>query len=124
MESKLQYIDFDEEEFEDGLVSFYDMIDFFLSDLCGYSKIYITNSFSDGNAPVAGMIHRLSVNTYNFYDDNEDHTPWKCDEVLESLLLYINCSLVIQNNTAYIIDYDSLVNGANFIRLNATSTQG
>lgn len=126
MESKLQYIDFDYMEFNDtiGLVSFYDLLDHYLNDICGYKNIYITNSFSDGKVPSAGMIKRLSVSTYNFYEDNDDHTPWKCDEVLESILLYLNCSLVIQNNTAYIIDYNSLVNGANFIRLDATNTEG
>lgn len=51
------------------------------------------------------MIQYCGVAEANFYDDDEDETPWTCYEVLEEICKFFNVSLVPYNGKYYFVDY-------------------
>lgn len=51
------------------------------------------------------MIGYLGVSEANFFDDDEDETPWTCYEVLEEICKFYNVTLVPYNGSYYFVDY-------------------
>lgn len=52
------------------------------------------------------------LNENNFFDDDDEHTPWKMKEVLEEICKFGSVSAVPHNNNLYIVDY-SIINMTN-----------
>lgn len=82
-----------------------------LLDNAGYSgMLYVANSMgginnvSDTSSPPA-TISRLFLSEGNFYDDDDEHTPWKQYEVLEEILKFLGYSLVPYGDDVYLLDY-------------------
>lgn len=67
------------------------------------SDIYvITNTLSEnGNKPV-----EWKISENNFFDDNDDKTPWKWSEVLEHILKFCNLNIIQEGNKIYIFNFD------------------
>ena len=47
----------------------------------------------------------IKWNEANFFDDDDEQTPWTCYEVLEEICKFFNVSLVTYNGSFYFIDY-------------------
>lgn len=56
------------------------------------------------------FLHAIKLNEANFFDDDDEKTPWSCYEVLEEICKFFNVSLVPWQGAYYFIDYHSIVN--------------
>lgn len=54
------------------------------------------------------FLHAIKLNESNFFDDDEEKTPWSCYEVLEEICKFFNVSLVPYEGAYYFIDYQSI----------------
>ena len=54
------------------------------------------------------MLSKLKLNEANFFDDDDEETPWSCYEVLEEICKFFNVSLVPYKGTYYFIDYQTI----------------
>ena len=92
-------------------ISFLDIILLLLKD-CGYQgDLYIHDSYTRINGKT---LNELNANTVyellyaspgNFYNDDEEKTPWTLYEVLEEILKFMNMSIMPYGEDIYIIDY-------------------
>lgn len=58
----------------------------------------------------------FKISESNFFDDDENKTPWKMDEVLTHICRYIGASIVeYENDWIYILDYQQVANSTNFM---------
>lgn len=51
------------------------------------------------------FLHAIKFNEANFFDDDDEKTPWTCYEVLEEICRFYNVSLVTYQGSFYFIDY-------------------
>lgn len=51
------------------------------------------------------FLERTYFNEANFFDDDDEKTPWTCYQVIEEFCRYFNLSLVPWQNSWYFIDY-------------------
>lgn len=54
------------------------------------------------------MLHAIKLNEANFFDDDDEETPWSCYEILEEICKYFNVSLVPFKGSYYFIDYQAI----------------
>lgn len=98
---------------DNQIVAFKYILKKLLYDVCGYDgKLYFPRSFSsvDGTSfnRYLGtvLIDSVAISESNFYDDDETHTPWKCYDVIEEMMKYLNCTLVPYGKDIWIVDYN------------------
>lgn len=79
--------------------------------IAGINKYYITNSIGITSS-ITGktFLDKFALIETNFFDNDDEHSPWKCNEVLEEILKYLGLSIVYRNNVPYIINYNELAN--------------
>lgn len=53
----------------------------------------------------ADFLHSIKFNEANFYDDDDEHTPWTFYEVLEEVCKFLNVSAVSYKDKVAFIDY-------------------
>lgn len=58
------------------------------------------------------IMDEIYLDEVNFFDDNEEQTPWTCYEVLEEIMKIMNLSLVENDGKVYLINYQSNIAGA------------
>ena len=51
------------------------------------------------------MLQVSAINEANFFDDDQENTPWTCYEVLEEICKFFNVTLTMYNGQYYFIDY-------------------
>lgn len=72
----------------------------------GYSgMLYVPNSLEGLNNTQDSVINSLFLSEGNFFDDDDEHTPWKQYDVLEEILKYLGWSLVPYGDDIYLLDY-------------------
>lgn len=81
---------------------------------CGYTgNLYIPNTYThlngeNFNPDTHCILERLYVSEANFFDDDEEHTPWEKYEVLEEILRFMNWSLCPYGFDVYLVDYRAI----------------
>ena len=113
--STLKDIDYSLVSDEPKIVSFKDILWHLFIDGAGYSqdtlKIYYT----------MGIDKRLSffkISEANFFDNDDNRTPWKMEEVLSQICRYLGVTCVEYNASIYIIDYQHISKANNTLTLN------
>lgn len=53
----------------------------------------------------AELLSVVAVNEANFFDDDQEETPWTCYEVLEEICKFFNVTLTMYNGQYFFIDY-------------------
>lgn len=78
----------------------------------GYGgMLYVPNSYTAYNGSSnSGTINQLYVSEGNFFDDDDEKTPWTQYEVLEELMKYLGWSLCPYGNDVYCVDYKVVKN--------------
>ena len=73
----------------------------------GYTGIlYVPSTYvAVNNIMTERATNTLYVSEGNFYDDDDEHTPWTQYEVLEEIMKYFGWSLCPVGNDVYLIDY-------------------
>lgn len=74
--------------------------------------LYVDNIFNF-NGPQSGtkeILRYLKLDENNFFDDNDEQTPWKCYDVLAEICRYLNLTLYEYGSDIYLVNYRSLVN--------------
>lgn len=81
----------------------------------GYDgMLYIPNSYTSLNGTSNNTaVHNIRVSEGNFFDDDEDKTPWTQYEVLEELMKYLGWSLCPNGDDVYCVDYKMVKYGNN-----------
>lgn len=81
----------------------------------GYSgMLYIPNSYTGYNGSSnSGTINNIYVSEANFFDDDDEHTPWSQYEVLEELMRFLGWSLCPYGEDVYCVDYRMVKNSDN-----------
>lgn len=51
------------------------------------------------------FLSNIKLNEANFFDDDDEHTPWTCYEVLEEICKFLCVSAVPYQGSVYFIDY-------------------
>lgn len=68
--------------------------------------LYIPESYNTlNNQSVSDVLNMLYVSEANFYDDDEEHSPWTKYEILEEIMKFMGWTLVPFGDDVYIIDY-------------------
>lgn len=113
--STLKDIDYRLVSDEPKIVSFKDLLWHLFIDGAGYSqdtlKIYYT----------MGIDKRLSffkISEANFFDNDDNSTPWKMEEVLSQICRYLGVTCVEYNSAIYLIDYQHISKANNTLTLN------
>ena len=75
------------------------------------SGVFISNSKRLTQSDSASIISSISVSETNFFDDDEKHTPWKWDEVIEQCLQYLNLHIVQDGDKIIILDFEQIKSG-------------
>ena len=82
---------------------------------CGYrGLLYVPNSYRSYNDIYnfnSCCLDTLSISGANFYDDDDEHTPWTQYDVLEELCKFLGWSLVPDGDDIWLIDYRYISNG-------------
>lgn len=88
----------------------------------GYSGNFYYHGYS-----LNKLLSQYKLSESNFMDDDEEHTPWKCYEVLEEICKFFGFSAVPYQNDVYLIDYETINNSNNIYSwrriVNATSSE-
>lgn len=73
----------------------------------GYDgMLYIPNSYTSLNGTTnTTAVHSLYVTEGNFFDDDDDRTPWTQYEVLEEIMRYLGWTLCPFGDDVYCVDY-------------------
>lgn len=73
----------------------------------GYTgQLYVPTTYTKVNTTSTDhAAATLYISEGNFYDDDDQHTPWTQYEVLEEILKYYGWSLCPDGNNVYLIDY-------------------
>lgn len=113
--SVLQYYDYTTKTGTEAIVTFSDLIkramDLINKNYTCIQHVYISNSKRLTSAAAGSIISQISISESNFFDDDEDHTPWKWDEVIEQCLQYLNLHIVQRGHDVFILDYDQVKSG-------------
>ena len=80
--------------------------------LYGFSRDAVGQSALVSNT----IMDEIYLDEVNFFDDNEEQTPWKCYEVLEEIMRIMNLSLVENDGKVYLINYQSGLTGSSNTR--------
>ena len=72
-------------------------------------EIYFPNIFGFNNNLSQYILEDLYIDEHNFFDDDEQETPWKCYDVLNEICKFLNVSLVEYNGAIYFINYRDIV---------------
>ena len=54
------------------------------------------------------FLHAIKLNEANFFDDDDEHTPWSYYEVLEEICKFFNVTCVPYDGAYWFIDYQSV----------------
>ena len=104
--------------------TFYDLITSILSN-AGYSGyLYSPKSFTEinGSNRFSDILKELAINGANFYDDDEEHTPWTEYEVLEEIMKFLGWSVVPDGEDVWLVDYRYINSGNNeYIKYNLSN---
>jgi len=125
--STLQYYDFnpitangyDDINNEYKIVSLYAVLKNLLWVKCGYSGMVVQQDLKLGENIDVDVLKNISINELNFYSDDGEYynengnarfvaDPMKCDEVLESVLKYLNLTLTLYKGIPYLINYNAM----------------
>jgi len=81
----------------------------------GYGgMLYIPNSYTGYNGTSnSGTINNIYVSEANFFDDDDEHTPWTQYDVLEELMRFLGWSLCPYGDDVYCVDYKMVKNSNN-----------
>lgn len=80
--------------------------------LYGFSRDAVGQSALVSNT----IMDEIYLDEVNFFDDNEEQTPWTCYEVLEEIMRIMNLSLVENDGKVYLINYQSGLTGSSNTR--------
>lgn len=99
----------------------YDLIKACLTKAGYYSKFYFPDNFNyenrtDLREPLLKVLHQFEQ---NFYDDDEEKTPWTYEDILTEFCKFMGVSLVIHNAEIYFIDYE--YTGSSYYLYNLTN---
>lgn len=94
------------------IVDFREIIWNILINGAGYSKDDLKIAYKLGTNQ---NLTDFKISESNFFDDDENKTPWKMDEVLTHICRYIGASIVeYEDDWIYILDYQQVANSTNF----------
>lgn len=81
----------------------------------GYDgMLYIPNSYTSLNGSANNTaVQNIYISEGNFFDDDDDRTPWTQYEVLEEIMRYLGWSLCPFGDDVYCIDYKMVKNSSN-----------
>lgn len=83
-----------------------DIVMYILNDAGYTGQLYVPTSYTKVNTTTTDhAAATLYVGEGNFYDDDDQHTPWTQYEVLEEILKFYGWSLMPHGNDVYLIDY-------------------
>jgi hypothetical protein len=95
------------------IVDFREIIWNILINGAGYSKDDLKIAYKLGTNQ---NLTDFKISESNFFDDDENKTPWKMDEVLTHICRYIGASIVeYEDDWIYILDYQQVANSTNFM---------
>lgn len=94
------------------IVDFREIIWNILINGAGYSKDDLKIAYKLGTNQ---NLTDFKISESNFFDDDENKTPWKMDEVLTHICRYIGASIVeYEDDWIYVLDYQQVANSTNF----------
>lgn len=107
-------------------VSIYSILQHILWVTAGYQIVYFpkhigfdNHAYSNGFSDDQSILDDLYLDEQNFFDDDEDETPWKMYEVLEEICKFLGITLVENNDVIWMIDYANL---NDYIRIDLSRT--
>lgn len=59
----------------------------------------------------SNILSNIFISEENFFDDDDEQTPWSCKEVLEEIAKYFGVTCTMINGDVWFIDYDRIKNG-------------
>lgn len=104
--SILQYEDY-EKQGDGNVIYMIDILNYLMS-LCSINTYYICDSYSDYYWNTD-----LGISEENFFDDDDEKSPWKCSQVLEEICKYFGCTFEVINGEGHFIDI-ALVNKGDY----------
>lgn len=68
------------------------------------------------------FLSNIYLNENNFFDDDDERTPWTCKDVLEEFCKYLGVSMTEHKGNVYFVDYNAISNGnGNFFNYSQTN---
>ena len=94
--------------------SFYDIVSSILSNAGYVGNLYVPKAFTkiNGSSNFVDVLEELAINGANFFDDDEEHTPWTEYEVLEEIMKFLGWSIVPDGDDVWLVDYRYINTGA------------
>ena len=104
-----------------SIISIIDIIKYLIHNVAGYTgSIYAPVLMSSSNSYYKAFEQEY-ISDENFYDDDDEHTPWSCYEILEEICKIYGVSIVPYGEDVYFIDARvSSRHSKNFPSLNQT----
>lgn len=95
-----------------SIVSFKDIIWHILTDGAGYDENTLRVAYRFGTEQ---SLNDFKISESNFYDDDDEKTPWKMDEVLTHICRYLGVSCIeFEDDWIYLLDYQQIANSTSF----------
>lgn len=97
------------------IASFKDIIWHILTEGAGYDedtlKIkYLLNVATSSTEDRTYRLADLFISESNFFDNDDERTPWKMEEVLSEMLRYLGLTMFEYNDIVYLMDYQTVSN--------------
>lgn len=107
--SSLEYLNYKDTVEEAVISSWYDIIVTCLRKTNWYKHFYFPNNYSTTEGRYeTDILKKLYQNELNFFDDNNEKTPWTCKNVLEEICKFFGVSLLEYKGEIYFVDYNAL----------------
>lgn len=111
----LKYTDYSTVGDKRETVSLYDIFKKILFQTCGYGELYFPKNigfdnhvYEDGYENDSSILDDIYLDEQNFFDDDEDETPWKMYDVLAEICRFLGLTLVEQCGQLWFVDYGNL----------------
>ncbi len=79
--------------------------------MCPISRMIVSDSRVSSNGSDADILDELYINPQNFFDDDDEKTPWYWLDVLKNICQYLGLQAVQVGDTLYLLDIDAHANG-------------
>lgn len=79
--------------------------------MCPISRMVVSDSRVLGRGGTTDILDDLYINPQNFFDDDDDKTPWYWSDVVENICQYLCLQAVQYGDTLYLLDLDAHANG-------------
>ena len=85
-------------------------------------EFYYPSTIKMQNNSSTKILSLSRVMESNFFDDDDERTPWSCYQVIEEICKYFGWTLIPYKNSIYIVDYDNLTSNYWYYNLNGNTT--